>query len=641
MWRWLMMMGWLLGPIRLDAWTPDHWFESPQSNRVANYRIQAQLDWPDRTLAGQETITWRNTGSAATQELPLHLQLNAFRGPQTAFGLSRAPLPAGQASLAQSWGYCRILSARLDNRALDGHFGEDETVYWLNLPRPVAPGESIRLDLAWESRFPRRRDACGRQGDSLMAARWFPQIGVYAGDRWNCPASQSGAGPLADFGTYDVDLSVPGHLLVAHTGTRIGAGDPETPSPDPQRPGNTLWKLHAEDVHDFAWVALPRAAWRYRAFEYRGVRVASFFQAAGAGTIDRQVLAVQAALKHAGEWFFPYPYPVLTLVDGPGGDATTDLAEYPTLITTAARSFDPLQRRTQPEQSTTLGVGRQWFYGLLAADSQREPWLDDGLTAWFTQRAVARADQNLFSSRRFQLGTDTPGLIGYWRDPAVDPLSRPGDQTRDRASAATAARFKPPLVLDQLEALLGRPMMDRVVQEYTRTMAFRHPTGQDFQRIAEQVTGRNLTSFWHDFVDGTEVLDVVIQRVGTQDVLEGGWMDSPRGPVFAAPQSASPGRRGTVTLLRRGGLRYPITLWVRLENHMEQRLTWDGQDRWATYEFDSPVTVAVLDPDRNYPMLKDRLHASYSAQPARRGLHYWSQMVWSLITGLLQGAGIG
>jgi hypothetical protein len=118
-------------------------------------------------------------------------------------------------------------------------------------------------------------------------------------------------------------------------------------------------------------------------------------------------------------------------------------------------------------------------------------------------------------------------------------------------------------------------------------------------------------------------------------------MDSPRGPVFAAPQSASPGRRGTVTLLRRGGLRYPITLWVRLENHMEQRLTWDGQDRWATYEFDSPVTVAVLDPDRNYPMLKDRLHASYSAQPARRGLHYWSQMVWSLITGLLQGAGIG
>ena len=40
-------------------------------------------------------------------------------------------------------------------------------------------------------------------------------------------------------------------------------------------------------------------------------------------------------------------------------------------------------------------------------------------------------------------------------------------------------------------------------------------------------------------------------------------------------------------------------------------------------------------------MLKDRLHANYSARPVRRGLHYWSQLVWGAITGLLQGAGFG
>ena len=114
---------------------------------------------------------------------------------------------------------------------------------------------------------------------------------------------------------------------------------------------------------------------------------------------------------------------------------------------------------------------------------------------------------------------------------------------------------------------------------------------------------------------GTDTLDMVIQKVGCPEVLEGGWMEWPQGPVFAAPQPASPGRRGSVTLLRRGGLRLPITLWARLENRTEQRLTWDGQDRWVTFEFDSPVTAAILDPDGNYPMLKDRLHANYSAQP--------------------------
>ena len=71
---------------------------------------------------------------------------------------------------------------------------------------------------------------------------------------------------------------------------------------------------------------------------------------------------------------------------------------------------------------------------------------------------------------------------------------------------------------------------------------------------------------------------------------------------------------GSITLERKGGLKVPITLWVRLENREEQRLVWDGQDRWITYEFDSPVAAAVLDPDGNYPMLKDRLHASYTAE---------------------------
>jgi hypothetical protein len=40
-------------------------------------------------------------------------------------------------------------------------------------------------------------------------------------------------------------------------------------------------------------------------------------------------------------------------------------------------------------------------------------------------------------------------------------------------------------------------------------------------------------------------------------------------------------------------------------------------------------------------MLKDRLHATYAVKPSRRGLHYWSQLVWGAVTGLLQGAGIG
>ena len=80
---------------------------------------------------------------------------------------------------------------------------------------------------------------------------------------------------------------------------------------------------------------------------------------------------------------------------------------------------------------------------------------------------------------------------------------------------------------------------------------------------------------------------------------------------------------------------------MRLEDSTEHRVTWEGQERWATFEFDSPVSVAILDPDGNYPMLKDRLHCNYTLKPLRRGFHYWSQMIWGALTGFLQGAGIG
>jgi len=639
--RLLMILGLALGSAGLGAWTPDHWFDRPRSTRIANYRIEAALDWKEKVLTGREALSWRNTGAAATGEFPLHLYLNAFKGPQTLFfkDVDRTPDPG--AARPEHWGYCRILGAQLDGQPLEGHFGEDETVWWVRLPRLVAPGETISLDIDWESRFPLVSDRTGWNRDFLMGAQWFPQAGVYEGDRWHCRAYHSGTGFFSDFGTYDVALSLPATLLLAHTGTLTNLKSPEDTTPDPERPANVLWKLHAEDVHDFAWAVMPRRNWNYRSFDYRGVRVLSFFQPASSGAYARQALAAQSALKHAGEWLFPYPYPVLTIVGVPEGAEGADRTEYPTLVTAGCRPFDPLRRRTQPEEATIHEVGHQWFYGMLAANAAEEPWLDEGFATWFTEKAMERTYQNLFSSRRFLVATDTPGVAGYWRDPSVDPLDRPGFLARDLDSGIAAARFKAPLVLDQLEAMLGRPMMEQVIQGYAREMAFRHPTGRDLERIAGQVSGRDLSGFWRDFVEGTDTLDVVIQKVGTREVLEGGWMDSPQGPVFAAPQPAAPGRTGSLTLLRRGGLRYPITLWVRLENHTEQRLTWDGQDRWVTYPFDSPVAVAILDPDGNYPMLKDRLHASYSAQPARRGLHYWAQMVCGAIAGLLQAAGIG
>ncbi len=641
LWVGMVSMGLAASP---RTWTPEKWFDKAKSPRIANYRIEATLDFEHKTLAGRETLTWRNAGTAPTKELPLHLYLNAFKGPQSLFvkesgGRLRFDRMA-DASAAATWGYCRLISAQMEGRELTGHDGEDETVRWLELPRPVAPGETIHLDLTWENQYPKVFARSGWAEDFLMSGQWFPKVGVYQGDRWNCHAYHANTEFFSDFGVYDVALSLPNALGLAHTGTQTNfVTEIEQ---DPKRPLNVIWRLHAEDVHDFAWAVAPRESWRRPAmFEYRGVQVFYYVNGPNRSNLQRQRRAVENALRWAEEWYFKYPYPTLTVIDTPKSASGADGMEYPTLITASSTAFDPLQTRFEPELVTLHEFGHQYFYGMLASNEFEEPWLDEGFTSWFTHKAMERSYHSLVGGRRFQMGTDFIEWAGYWSLPGADPLTQFGFKTLNSQSYFVTAYAKPTLVLNQLEALLGRPVMEEVVRTYAREMAFHHPTRQDFRRVAEQVSGRDLSGFWREFVEGTDVLDYVIRGVKTQEVTQGGWLFSDKAPVFAPPQPAAPGRVGTITLERRGGIRLPITLWVRLENREEQRLTWDGQARWITYEFDSPVVAAVLDPDGNYPMLKDHLHASYTSKPVRRGFHYWSQMVWGAVAGWLQAAGLG
>jgi hypothetical protein len=637
----------------LSAWTPEKWFDQPLSPRIANYRVEATLNWPEKTLQAKEVISWRNAGTKATRDFPLHLYLNAFKGPQSLFVKESGGRLRGDSlndpKDSRSWGYCKLRWVRMEGRDLEGHYGKDETVYWVKLPREVQPGESIDVEIAWENRYPRVFARSGWAGHFLMSGQWFPKVGVYQGERWSCEAYHAFTEFFSDFGTYDVELSLPNQLRLAHTGIAIpyidSTGKAFDARPDPEHKLHNVWKLHAEDVHDFAWAVMPKGSWAVERQDYRKVQVFYFYQPENLNTLKRQKEAVEAALRLSEDWYFHYPYPTLTVVDTPKGASGADGMEYPTFITASSIAFDPFKQRILPEVVTVHEFGHQFFYGMLASNEIEEPWLDEGFTSWFTFKAVDQRYQSLFGTRRFHVQSDFGEWAGYWMSPSVDPLTQAGYKDRDWGSYGTAAYSKPTQILNQLEAQLGRPLMEEVIRAYATEMRFKHPTRDDFRRIAERVSGRDLSPFWRDFVEGTDILDYAISKVGDVEITAGGWMDGPKGVVFTPPQPTSLGHRGSITLVRRGGLIRPFKLRIWLENKRELNLSWDGIERWKTFDesdgIDSPIVSALLDPDGNYPLLKDRLHATYTAKPSRQGFQYWSQMVWGMVTGLLQGGGLG
>ena len=95
----------------------------------------------------------------------------------------------------------------------DGN-ADDRTVMEVPLDRAVAPGETIDVQIAWTSRVPRTFARTGAIGNFYFIAQWFPKIGVLEDTGWNCHQFHSATEFFADFGTYDVRLTVPKGWMV-------------------------------------------------------------------------------------------------------------------------------------------------------------------------------------------------------------------------------------------------------------------------------------------------------------------------------------------------------------------------------------------------------------------------------------------
>ena len=392
----------------------------PLSDRAVSYRISVRLDPGRHTLEGEQSLTWRNTTTRPADELRFHLYLNAFKNDRTTFMKESGGIHRGNRMREDGWGWIDLLSLRRHDgadllpaaefiRPDDANAG-DETVLRVPLAEPVAPGATIDLDMAFSARLPRVFARTGYKGNYHFVAQWFPKIGVLEEAGWNCHQFHYNSEFFADFGTYDVSITVPSEFVVGATGVRSG-------SPRDNGDGTSTHRFVQEDVHDFAWTADPRFVREVRHFRYeeqrdRGeeervaramgiapdseelrlsdVEVTLLIQPEHRHLIERHFAAVFHAIRYFGTWYGRYPYPNLTVVDpaylarGSGG------MEYPTLITAGVNYFAP-SRRQSPESVTIHEFGHQYWYGMVANNEFEESFLDEGFNSYSEGLILDRA----------------------------------------------------------------------------------------------------------------------------------------------------------------------------------------------------------------------------------------------------------
>jgi hypothetical protein len=635
-----------------------------RSPRIASYKIDARLDAVRHTITASETLIWSNAGQSTVDRLPFHLYMNAFKNESSLF-LQQTKGEMRGAKLSDSgWGWISVESVQIAGSELANKLEYplkatqgDETVAELPLEKPVDPGQTIEVAFKFTVQLPEVFARTGYKGEFHLVGQWFPKIGVRVGppgaEHWECQPLQATTEFFADFGTYDVTLTVPNTEVIAATGVLVGAIE---------QPGQMRqYTYKAEDVHDFVWMADPYMEVHKgeAKVEDGKVEVRVYARKEQEDYAKRHLEAGIGAIEKFSAYFIPYPWPIMSIVDPPIEAASgAGGMEYPTLVTTQGDTVLARPGIRLPEYVTVHEIGHNWFQGILASNEPEEAWLDEGVNEW----ADSHVMRDLYGPRTS--ATDWMGWqaeIDNLRaaiadDPSTipSPIASAAYAFVDTDAYGQATYASTMRALATLENLIGTSKFMAWMKIYAKENAFKHPRGRDLFSLlqrelskdqeAQRVVGSDLGWFFQPVFQevGGSKLSVRSAECREAHKQRGVQGDGSSRKVLTESEAPDQGTYVCDVVIQNPGvLHVPVDIELRFADGTSQRETWDdrGSSHWMRYTVDrsSKLVEVRIDPDHKILLANPTTNAyrlegdgSASLRGAAR-IATWGQVLMQIV----------
>ncbi|MFM2138584.1 MAG: hypothetical protein RJA57_891, partial [Bacteroidota bacterium] len=495
------------------------------------YRIDVTLNDADRTLDGFERIDYTNRSPDTLRYIWFHLWPNAYKNDRTRF--CDQLLENGDTrfyfSNEEDRGYINRIDFKVDDRtASTEDHPEHADIIKLLLPDPLPPGGTTRITTPFHVKLPRNVSRGGFNGETFQATQWYPKPAVYDRNGWH-PMTYLDQGEFyAEFGDYDVRITLPANYVVAATGrlqdenernwlrNRSGfswqpvkqriknpAGQYITryqnvPASDKN---NKTLQYVQENVHDFAWFADKRFITAMDTCQLpsgRTIDLITYFTPGREGIWSQATSYMKKAIRFYSGSVGDYPYSIAQAVDGPAGAGGM---EYPTITLIGSvpdrRSLDLLLAHE---------LGHNWFYGALASNERDHPWMDEGMNSFYEQQ---------YTRSRYERTTFWPDrlLETVQAERTDQPIETPSDAL-STINYSLIAYQKASVWMQELEKRLGKDSFQMAMQAYYKRWMNRHPAPADFKETLEQVSGRQMDDLF-DLLKQTGPLPIQ-QRTGSR-----------------------------------------------------------------------------------------------------------------------------
>jgi hypothetical protein len=599
-------------PLRTGSGAPgsEYW------QQRADYSIQATLDTAKQTITGRETIRYANRSPDTLRYVWLQLDQNIYRDDSRGTVLNPPGARFAGAGFVGGYVIDKVESVRraagqaaratptrtILTLTVNGTMGR------VDLDRPLPPGGSVELDLAYSFQIPEHgSDRMGRElyGSAWLyeMAQWYPRVAVYDDVRgWNTEQYLGQGEFYLEYGDFDFQITVPRSFVVVATGTLLNPAEVLTTAQRSRltqalksdttvaivaraeagqkstRPSGTTpmltWRFAAKNVRDVAWAASANFIWD--ASGWSGVLIQSAYPPQADSGWQRSTEYSRHTIQHYSEKWFRYPYATAINVAGP-----VDGMEYPMIVFCGA-AWGGFQLYAV----TTHELGHQWFPMIVGSNERLYAWMDEGFNTFI----------NIYSIRSFYPDSQ-------WERHRGDPQAW--------AKFAATARDEPPMMLpDRVDpSLLGEveytkpatglyllrqniigdtTRFDAAFREYIRRWAFKHPTPADFFRTMEDGMGESLSWFWRGWFYTTDVVDISVDSVKTAKGRDG--------TTYAGVFMSSPGKLPMPVDLKftfangsTDRIRLPVEIWFQ------------GPDYLYVRTISADVTRVEADPDVTLP----------------------------------------
>ena len=481
------------------AYSQNYW------QQHVDYQMDIDMNVEDFTFKGTQKIVYTNNSPDTLNKVYYHLFFNAFR-PGSQMDVRSRTIKDPDRRVRdrifnlsnEDYGALNVSSIKQNSQAL--MFQENETILLVRLEKPLLPGKKTTLNMVFEGQVPqqiRRSGKMSKEGVHLTMTQWFPKLVEYDSEGWH-PNPYIGREFHGVWGDYSVNITIDKRYVVGGTGylqnaDEIGHGYSKKETKQTDSSTNT-WKFYAPNVHDFAWAADPD-------YIHDIVKSSSgvdlhFFYKPSVNTDDWKKLQDDTIklMDYFEKNLGPYPWKQYSVIQG--GDGGMEYAMC-TMIT-GERSYPSLLGVTNHELAHT------WFHHILATNEAKHPWMDEGFTVFISALAenhVTSVDSN------FPHKGDYDSYYALVKSGYEQAQTTHSDRYDYNYAYGVSAYSKGAVFLAQLGYIIGDENLRKTLKRYYDEFKFKHPTPNDFKRVAEKVSDLELEWYLNEWTRTPHKID--------------------------------------------------------------------------------------------------------------------------------------